>query len=73
MGKSNWIAARDKTTNSIINVKQSNAFSRSFVDLNGKIYDITDLDFSEKYFYFSSNEKNKEVESGLDGYRAIYG
>lgn len=71
MKEYNWITVKEKSMNAFINVRQKEPFSNFFIDANGNEFDVSEIDFTEKYFIFKHDDK--EIESGLDGYRAIYG
>ena len=70
--KENWITIKTKG-NAFVKVFQPLPFSDYLLDENGNKYRLDQVDMSERYFIFKSTTDNEEVESGLDGHRAIYG
>lgn len=71
MRKYNWFVVRHKVSNEIIRVRQAKPFSDVFLNEKGDQVKIQEIDMTIKLFLFDKTDD--EVESGLDGYRAIYG
>lgn len=71
MRKYNWFVVRHKVSKEIIRVRQAKPFSDVFLNEKGDQVKIQEIDMTIKLFLFDKTDD--EVESGLDGYRAIYG